>query len=60
MGRALYVSQHSGVVVMHLHASTDNARDYYLHLDLGFQVSRTNPLTLYLPLATIEQALLTD
>jgi len=60
MGRALYVRQHSGVVVMHLHASTDTARDSYLHLDLGFQVSRTNPRTPYLPLTTIEQALLPE
>ena len=60
MGRTLQVRRHSGVVVMHLHASTDAAWDYYLHLDLGFQTSRTNPLTLYLPLATIEQALLPE
>ena len=60
MGRALAVSEHSGVVVMHLHVSTDAARDYYLHLDLGFQVSHSEPRTLYLPLATIRQALLSE
>lgn len=60
MGRALAVSEHSGVVVMHLHASTDAARDFYLHFDLGFQVSRSEPRTLYLPLATIRQALLPE
>ncbi|HYI24665.1 MAG TPA: GNAT family N-acetyltransferase [Thermomicrobiales bacterium] len=60
LGRALHISKHSGVVVIHLHASTDSARDYYLHLNLGFQLSRTTPRTLYLPLATIEQALLPE
>jgi GNAT superfamily N-acetyltransferase len=60
MGRALAVSEQSGVVVMHLHANTDAARDYYLHLGLGFKVSRSEPRTLYLPLATITQALLPE
>lgn len=60
MGRVLRVSEDTGVVVLHLHASTDAARDYYLHLDLGFQVSRSEPRTLYLPLATIRQALLPE
>lgn len=58
MGRVLNVSEHTGVVVMHLHASTEAARAWYQHLDLGFNVSRTEPLTLYLPLETIRQALL--
>lgn len=58
MGRVLNVSEHTGVVVMHLHASSEAARAWYEHLDLGFRVSRTEPLTLYLPLDTIRQALL--
>lgn len=58
MGRVLNVSEHAGVVVMHLHASTEVARAWYQHLGLGFKVSRTEPLTLYLPVATMKQALL--
>jgi len=60
MGRALHLSEHSGVVVMHLHASTEEARAFYLHLDLGFVVSRSEPLTLYLPLETIRNAVLPE
>src|SRR5690606_17809862 len=47
MGRVLMVSAHTGVVVMHLHASTDRARDFHLNLDIGFLESKSNPRTLY-------------
>ena len=60
IGRALRLSEFSGVVVMHLHGSTEEAMAFYLHLDLGFVVSRTEPLTLYLPLETIRKALLPE
>jgi GNAT superfamily N-acetyltransferase len=60
MGRALHVSETSGVVVLHLHASSDAARDFYFKLDLGFHESKTDPRTLYLPLQTIRMALLPE
>lgn len=58
MGRVLMISTHTGVVVMHLHASTDHARDFYLNLNIGFLESKSNPRTLYIPVRTMEKALL--
>lgn len=58
MARVLNVSAMSGVVVMHLHASSQRAVDYYLGLGLGFIVSRSEPQTLYLPVQTIRAAFL--
>jgi GNAT superfamily N-acetyltransferase len=57
MGRVLHISENTGVVVMHLHAGSEAARDDYLRLDLGFLESKTSPRTLYLPVQPIRQAL---
>jgi GNAT superfamily N-acetyltransferase len=60
IGRVLHASEISGIAVMHLHTGSDAARDYYLQLGLGFLESRSNPGTLYLPIATIRKALLPE
>lgn len=60
MGRVLSASELLGIVAVHLHASNENARAFYLGLDLGFEESPTQPLTLFLPVATIKQALLPE
>lgn len=60
MGRVLSASEIMGIVALHLHASNEQARAFYQALDLGFEESPTEPLTLFLPVATIRQALLPE